>query len=682
MKKLLFIILTIISIKSFGQNYNFDQGVKAFKENDYERALKHFDIAIEDNPKEPISYYYRSIIYNSYEQYSYALRDITSSIKLISNKEKELLSGAYQLRATIYFSIENNEKCFEDFNSAIKLTPKDPQIYLDRAQYYFEIDQFKNAEADYKQALKIDETLVMAYAGLGRNYINEKRYLEAEKILNQAIKLSPDYSGGYKFRGRVNYELKKYDDAIEDLYYALTIDVTQKDLRFMFIEYASKNYPLAFAKVNAMLATNPDKEEWLFIRATLYEETHNYNAAIIDYSKLIEISDITNQSRILSYRASCYKDAGLYQESINDYNEAIKLDSTDAYAYGYRGDVKRLKGNYELAKLDFNKAISIEPRESWFYYRRGWTNEFLKEYEKALTDYNQAISIDKNYIYTYLNRGRLYEKQFNDYKKAKLDYEYIVNNEVNVKESGNCKQYALYHLGQKAKAIEWMDSIITKYPTDGNYYDAACLYSLMDKSDLSVKYLKLAFENGYRDFVHLKADNDLMNLKNNLEFKSLLSKWESNHNQIGASEIEEKTEEKTITNINSESIITIPMKPRGSGTYEVSCKINDLGLNLIFDTGASDISISQTEVDFMLKNNYLNENDIIGSNSYMDANGDVEIGTTIILRNVEIGGFNLKNVRASVVHKKNAPLLFGQSALSKYGKITIDNTKKTITITK
>jgi tetratricopeptide (TPR) repeat protein len=169
MKKILFIILTIISIKSFGQNYNFDQGVKAFKENDYETAIKYFDIAIEDNPKEPISYYYRSIIYKTYEQYSYALRDITSSIKLISNKEKELLSGAYQLRATIYFSIENNEKCFEDFNSAIKLTPKDPQIYIDRAQYYFEIDEFKNAEADYKQALKIDETLVMAYAGLGRN---------------------------------------------------------------------------------------------------------------------------------------------------------------------------------------------------------------------------------------------------------------------------------------------------------------------------------------------------------------------------------------------------------------------------------------------------------------------------------------------------------------------------------
>lgn len=51
-----------------------------------------------------------------------------------------------------------------------------------------------------------------------------------------------------------------------------------------------------------------------------------------------------------------------------------------------------------------------------------------------------------------------------------------------------------------------------------------------------------------------------------------------------------------------------------------------------------------------------------------------------MLRKVEIGDFELKNVEASVVHNKNAPLLFGQSALGKYAKILIDNENKTITI--
>jgi aspartyl protease family protein len=64
----------------------------------------------------------------------------------------------------------------------------------------------------------------------------------------------------------------------------------------------------------------------------------------------------------------------------------------------------------------------------------------------------------------------------------------------------------------------------------------------------------------------------------------------------------------------------------------------------------------------------------------MIANGDIEVGTTIIFRKVDFGGLVLKNVKATVIENKNAPLLFGQSALSKYGKITIDNEKKIITI--
>jgi aspartyl protease family protein len=123
------------------------------------------------------------------------------------------------------------------------------------------------------------------------------------------------------------------------------------------------------------------------------------------------------------------------------------------------------------------------------------------------------------------------------------------------------------------------------------------------------------------------------------------------------------------------------MKLSGGGTYEVPCKINDLKLNLIFDTGASSITISKTEAEFMLKNNYLSRNDVIGSSNYRIANGDIEVGTTIIFRTVDFGGLVLKNIKATVIDNKNAPLLFGQSALSKYGIITIDNNKKTISIT-
>jgi len=244
------------------------------------------------------------------------------------------------------------------------------------------------------------------------------------------------------------------------------------------------------------------------------------------------------------------------------------------------------------------------------------------------------------------------------------------------KNGGNCRQYALFHLGRNEEAIAWVNKIIEQNPSDGNYYDAACLYSLMNKSKEAIQSMQLAFENGYRDFKHLSLDDDLDNIRNLDEFKKLIQEWKINFDESQKKEVNEKH----VVTENKVKTVTIPMTPKGSGIYEVSCKVNDLRLNFIFDTGASDISISQTEALFMLKNGYLNSSDIGSNQRYMDANGDIEIGTKIILRQVEFGGLVLKNVSASVVNNKTAPLLFGQSALSKYGKIIIDNQKNTISI--
>ena len=75
----------------------------------------------------------------------------------------------------------------------------------------------------------------------------------------------------------------------------------------------------------------------------------------------------------------------------------------------------------------------------------------------------------------------------------------------------------------------------------------------------------------------------------------------------------------------------------------------------------------------MMKNGYLNSKDVIGSQRYMDANGDINVGTVINLKSVSIGDFELNNVRASVVRSQKAPLLLGQSVLGRLGKIEIDN---------
>ena len=83
----------------------------------------------------------------------------------------------------------------------------------------------------------------------------------------------------------------------------------------------------------------------------------------------------------------------------------------------------------------------------------------------------------------------------------------------------------------------------------------------------------------------------------------------------------------------------------------------------------------------MMKNGYLKPTDVIGKQNYMMANGEVSAGTVVNLRNVNFGGLDLDNVRASVVHNQKAPLLLGQSILNRLGNIEIDNANRVLKIT-
>ena len=117
-----------------------------------------------------------------------------------------------------------------------------------------------------------------------------------------------------------------------------------------------------------------------------------------------------------------------------------------------------------------------------------------------------------------------------------------------------------------------------------------------------------------------------------------------------------------------------------NGVYMVPCKLNGLNMKFVFDTGASDVTISLTEAIFMLKNGYLLKNDFIGTNYYQVANGDIQEGTKIIIRKLVIGGYELNNIEASIIHRLDAPLLLGQSALEKLGKFNFDYSNKVLMI--
>lgn len=123
---------------------------------------------------------------------------------------------------------------------------------------------------------------------------------------------------------------------------------------------------------------------------------------------------------------------------------------------------------------------------------------------------------------------------------------------------------------------------------------------------------------------------------------------------------------------NSQKVIN--MEPYG-GVYRINCKINGAKMKMVFDTGASSVSISQNIAEYLFDNDFISKNDITGKEQTITASGDIVDNVVINLRDIEIEDIHLNNVKATVISSQNAPLLLGISAINKLGPVTIEGNK-------
>ena len=128
--------------------------------------------------------------------------------------------------------------------------------------------------------------------------------------------------------------------------------------------------------------------------------------------------------------------------------------------------------------------------------------------------------------------------------------------------------------------------------------------------------------------------------------------------------------------------VTIPMTMSGS-TFTVPVILNDaLKIDMLFDSGAADVSISSDVFLTLVRTGTIEDGDILGESTYILADGSTVEETQINLRSIELGGQVLTNVRASVSSNLDDPLLLGQSVMSRFGTITIDYNNEEVILRK
>ena len=623
---------------------------------------------IKENPKHIDSYLLVAGIDRREDDFASALGMIEQAMK--NNHKNSGFSTALLLwwKGIIYDEIGDTRRAVETMEQVVKLARKTDEEHLtsmmeNLAQFHYDLKDYDASDRVYREIMKLDESTLLPRIGLARNLNAREQYDDALTILEECIKYDKDYGEIYRFKMQSYEGKKEYKKMIDAM---LTLYDKTDDSNYISTKRLKKDRRYSVAVLKERIASEKDNALWRLVLASLYEKCYMYSEALPILNGLVEEYGV--DADLLDERANCYEEMGMTEFALADINKALEMspEKDKAYFHMRRANVLRYDGQYEDAIEDMSKYIDRYPTDAYGYYARGWCKELSGNLTEAMEDYNDGIAVDEDYPYIFLMRGNLYLKNGDD-DKARADFETVVAKDTTV-ESGSCRHYALALLGKPEEATEWMDKIIELDSDDpGQWYDKACLYSRMGRGDEAVEALKTSLEKGYRCFPHIEHDDDVDSIRDREDFKSLIEQYK----QKLADEMGQVKQD--VKEDDEKSVSEVAMKKMYGGTYEVACSVNGLPLKMIFDTGASDVTISSVEANFMLKNGYLSDEDVKGKRNYMTASGDIHEGTILRLKEVKLGEAVLKNVEASVVHSQKAPLLLGQSVLEKFGTITIDN---------
>lgn len=646
-------------------SYNYARGVEAVQNNDFEEALDYLNKEIGEHPDNGYAFAWRALVEINNEEYGRALTTVNTAIKKIPSKDKTYRSFAYSTRSRVFLNLEDTVQALKDLGQAITLVPEDDRLYKTRAQVYYEQEKYDLADNDYRKIISLKEGDVMGYMGIGRNANAQKRYEDAIKQFDYVNKLEPSYSSAYSFRAESYIGLKKYNEAVDDVIAALSIGYDANafwELQML----ADSAFVQTVAKLKVQKLKAPKEPLWPYYLGVVHEAAEKYAKAIQYYKESFAFSvDEVTANRI----SNCYDKLGDYDKALEYCDQAIALDSTDTSYLYFKARILDNVGRTEEAVKIMDDCIARTPENYSLYFQRGWLREYIGKIDEAIEDYTMSVTLEPNFAKGYMCRGKLYLLE-GDRKSANEDFRQTIQID-SIPEEADCSYFAYYFLGERDKAIETMDKVLEK-DSKANFYDAACLYSLIGDKEKAISYLRKSLESGDRDFNHIKRDRDLDNIRSSAEYEALLDEYEKKHQQ----EISEDGDETVYENRTEE----VPFV-RERDMCKVKCSINGLPLHFIFDTGAASVTISSIEATFMLKNNYLSSSDVTGKQNYMTADGNISEGTVINLRDVKLGNIHLNDIRAYVVKSQVAPLLLGQSVFSKLGKIEIDNENKVLRIT-
>jgi tetratricopeptide (TPR) repeat protein len=358
------------------------------------------------NPQDSLSYAISAVFADSLRITGLSM---TNAILQQTNIRKELPDDLKEANVALYMASTRNDTLAyaEMVEEMIRKFPDAPDGYTYRAQLAAARDDYAAADQDMQKAIKVSEAKDEAHYDLARMIYNKEVYIpeppyenwSLDKALSEIREASrinpqPTYS---QLEANILLAQKIYEEA-----YDIYIQLTGTPLRNAEVFFGAAKCKAMLRDTTAMIAlldscvntfSKPylkDAAPYLWARASARREVGKYRDALSDMNEYEKLMSATINDNFYYIRHQTDIQARLYQQALNDIDEAIRINPKETLYYAEKASLQVRVGLFDEAEATAKECISIEPDNSDGYLFLGLAQCMKGDKQSGLDNLRKA----------------------------------------------------------------------------------------------------------------------------------------------------------------------------------------------------------------------------------------------------------------------------------------------------
>lgn len=213
------------------------------------------------------------------------------------------------------------------------------------------------SEKQFWQAITVTfPNSAIAQSSLGGVYMKEGDYATAQPYINEAVRLDANNYKAWYNKGVLHLRKGELEEAATALDKSIAIYEYPKALFSRALLHQQAGHPLqALEDVEKVLATEPNNARAHFIKGNCLVQNGNYETAIASYNKAITYGD--GDPLFYLKRGEAHVQTRAYEAAIHDFSLVIEKKADNGEAWYWRGIAKQLAG--QMPCHDLNKARNL-----------------------------------------------------------------------------------------------------------------------------------------------------------------------------------------------------------------------------------------------------------------------------------------------------------------------------------